>query len=650
MVWLFTHPQLPGRELADPATVALAGGLCLTASVAALVTLAALVRCTFLCPRPERRPLSRPPKSAWLQAHHAALVWFAAALLAVPFNAAASTGVPIGYVLGDPWSYLTAVQSTQAWSATAAGAGVVSVVTLIKRRWPSAVAMTVLGVLLALPTVVTAQVSVGVDHDFATDAATVFTLFTVIWFATSWVAAGPQARTDPAIRARAATIARIGLPIALGCRIGIAAYELAGGSPLRSAYGVGVLLLLALLVGFGALTVRRPARTAGGVSGRFDGLVRPLVILVLGVQATLVLLNAPRYTAPQTTTENFLGYDLPRPPELATMASPGRPNLLITLLALTAIALYLWGFVRLRRRGDDWPLHRLLLWTAGWVVVLGVSTTRLWMYSSASFAWHMAAHMSLNMLAPPLLVLGGPITLALRALPAGRGELPSLREALAALIGASWLQRLLNPLLIWVVFVGSFYLLYFTPLFGYAMRFHWAHQLMTLHFLIIGCEFYGIAIGLDRPVRDVPPVARLAVIFAAMPFHAFFAVAVLAGDGDPIGAHYYRLLDLGWLNDLAAQQRLGGEIAWATGELPLLVVIVALVAQWFGTEQRLARRRDRQADRDGEAELGAYNDLLAELARRQDGRRDHSDDNSDNSDDSHDNSDDSRDNDRSLTR
>ena len=63
-------------------------------------------------------------------------------------------------------------------------------------------------------------------------------------------------------------------------------------------------------------------------------------------------------------------------------------------------------------------------------------------------------------------------------------------------------------------------------------------------------------------------------------------------------------------------QRLGGGIAWAAGEVPLVVVMIALLIQWTRSDRRTAKRLDRAADRDNDADLMAYNAMLAELARR----------------------------------
>jgi putative copper resistance protein D len=169
--------------------------------------------------------------------------------------------------------------------------------------------------------------------------------------------------------------------------------------------------------------------------------------------------------------------------------------------------------------------------------------------------------------------------------------------------------------------------LYFSPLFDIGMRFHWSHQLMAVHFMITGYLFYWLVIGVDRPPQTLPHIAKLGFVFAAMPFHAFFAVAILSGDAI-IGENFYRSLDLPWAVDLAAQQRAGGQVTWATGELPLFVMIIALVAQWFRQDQREARRTDRAADAGHDDSLAAYNEMLAALAARDradraDANRDH---------------------------
>lgn len=80
-----------------------------------------------------------------------------------------------------------------------------------------------------------------------------------------------------------------------------------------------------------------------------------------------------------------------------------------------------------------------------------------------------------------------------------------------------------------------------------------------------------------------------------------------------IGGELYRQLALPWLPDLLHDQRVGGGLAWATGELPMLLVIITLLVRWSRDDEREAARRDRRTDA-ADAELRAYNEMLARLA------------------------------------
>ncbi len=144
---------------------------------------------------------------------------------------------------------------------------------------------------------------------------------------------------------------------------------------------------------------------------------------------------------------------------------------------------------------------------------------------------------------------------------------------------------------------------------------HGAHLAMNLHFLLSGYLFYWVVIGVDPTPRPIPPLAKLGVVFASLPLHAFFGV-VLMGMSTVLGADFYRSLKLDWHTDLLGDQKLGGGIAWAAGEVPLVIVLIALFVQWRRSDQRTATRLDRAAERDDDADLAAYNAMLAEMARR----------------------------------
>jgi putative copper resistance protein D len=162
------------------------------------------------------------------------------------------------------------------------------------------------------------------------------------------------------------------------------------------------------------------------------------------------------------------------------------------------------------------------------------------------------------------------------------------------------------------LFVGSFYVLYFSGLFDVALESHGAHLAMNVHFLLVGVLFFWVIVGVDPTPRQLPPVGRLGLLFVAVPLHAFFGVAVMSSDS-VIGSSFYQQLEMPWVDRLA-DQTTGGGLAWATGEAPMLLVLLALLVQWSRAEERTARREDRRADRDGDRDLTEYNAMLRSLA------------------------------------
>ncbi|MEO8330251.1 MAG: cytochrome c oxidase assembly protein, partial [Candidatus Nanopelagicales bacterium] len=236
-------------------------------------------------------------------------------------------------------------------------------------------------------------------------------------------------------------------------------------------------------------------------------------------------------------------------------------------------------------------------------------------YGRVVFSLHMTQHMVLSMVAPILLVLAAPITLALRSLPAaGRNEPSGPREWLLSALHSPFVRVLTHPVTALVLFISAPYLIYFSGLFEVAMRQHWAHELMHVHFVLVGYLFFESLIGIDPlPFRASYPM-RLVTLFASLAFHAFFAVALMSSQA-LIAPSYYAALNRPWWPDLLTDQNTGSAFAWAFGEFPAVIALVVLLVQWSREDDREARRRDRQSDRDGDAELVAYNNMLAQRGR-----------------------------------
>ncbi|MFF2361565.1 cytochrome c oxidase assembly protein [Streptomyces sp. NPDC058122] len=282
---------------------------------------------------------------------------------------------------------------------------------------------------------------------------------------------------------------------------------------------------------------------------------------------------------------------------------------------LLGLGLYGWGVVRLARRGDAWSWGRTAAFVTGVLTVMLVMCTRLNDYGMVMFSVHMVQHMVISMLSPILLLLGAPITLALRALPvaAKRGS-KGPRELLLMFLHSRYMKIVTHPAFTIPMFIASLYGLYFSPLFDFLMGSAAGHIVMMCHFLLVGLFFFWPIMGVDPGPHRPGYLMRMLELFAGMPFHAFFGISLMMASGPMVESYKNPPASLGL--DALADQTAAGGIAWAFSEIPSVLVLLALLFQWHNSEQRQARRLDRAADRDGDKELEAYNAYLASLNAR----------------------------------
>ncbi|MFC5064147.1 cytochrome c oxidase assembly protein [Actinomycetospora atypica] len=574
------------------------------AALAAGLALGGIVAAVGVVPGRDARRLSADGYVAIRRAGLAAAVWAVAASALVPLTVVVGTGGGT-QVLSRPDAFLAALSALEepaGFLVAAVASGVAAVMCLATFSWRTGVgALLPAGLALVAPVATGPVASVGGGHDIATDAAVLAALALAVWLGVALAVSRHADLGRPHADVVARRFRRVGLvcgPVALLALAVTSAYLVRDGW--ASPYGLLVVAQLVLVAL--ALALHRRAFPTIAV-----------VALAVAVGGLLGSGLAPGLLRPATAQQTQIGFDLDGPPDLLALLGPGRFNVLFDLAALLLAGLYVAGVVRLRRRGDAWPPGRTAAWLGGCALLLWTTTSGFGEYSMAMFSVHMGSHMLLSMLVPILLVLGGAVTLTLRALPT-REDPDGPRAWLLSLLGSPVSRVLTHPLVSLALFVGSFYALYFSGLFDAALPYHWAHQLMYAHFIATGYLFFWPIIGVDRAPRPLPHVARLALLLASMPFHAFFGVALLGAD-TVIGQRFFADLALPWVPDLLRDQSLGGGIAWAAGEIPLVVVIIALLVQWSRHDEVEGRRHDRKADRDGDTELGAYNAMLADLAR-----------------------------------
>ncbi|MGV9801075.1 cytochrome c oxidase assembly protein [Mycobacterium sp. NPDC003449] len=601
--------------------------------IAAVVAVGSFLFAAFLVPPQAGGVLDVAGYRALRLGSAASAVWTVCAALLVPLTISDVSGQPVADHLSpvEIWSVASLVDIAGAWRWTAILAAAVTIASLPVLRWGWTPVLLAGSLLTLVPLALTGHSSAGGAHDLATNSLFIHLMAGALW------AGGLMALLVHALRRgdhgeNTALAARRFSALALWCFVAMgvsgvlnALVRMRISDLFTTSYGwlvVGKMVALTALGVLGWAQRRRGLARLAADPAASGALIRLAVTeaalfgVTFGIAVGLGRTPPPPERVQPSATEVAIGYDFSGPPTVTRLLFDWRFDLLLGTASIVAAVVYLAAVRRLRRRGDAWPVGRTVAWLLGCATLLVTTSSGVGRYMPAMFSMHMAAHMLLSMLVPVLLVLGAPVTLALRALPAaGRGAPPGPREWLLTALHSRLSRVLTNPIVATVVFVGGFYGLYLGGIFDAAVSTHAAHVLMNVHFLISGYLFYWVVIGIDPTPRPIPHLAKIGMVFASLPLHAFFGV-VMMGTQTILGESFYRSLQLTWHTDLMGDQRLGGGIAWAAGEVPLVIVMLALLIQWRRSDQRTAKRLDRAADRDDDADLAAYNNMLAELARR----------------------------------
>ena len=391
----------------------------------------------------------------------------------------------------------------------------------------------------------------------------------------------------------------------------------------QSKYGAITILKIFLaltLIGFGALHRRWIIKSDFPSVFRLISCEIVIMFVTVFVGSWLSTVAPPTREVKSSQALLITGIQMPPAPTFSNILLAYDADGLMLGLLIIAVALYIKGVVILRKRGDTWPVGRTIAFALGISMVDFATSGGLGVYSHFAFSNHMMAHMFLGMIAPIGIVLGAPITLALRTLPQARNkDERGVRGSFIALLHSKPALVMTNPVVALAIFDGSLFTLYFTPLFGNLMQGHSGHFFMSTHFLLAGILFFQTIIGIDTAPRKVPHLVKIIIIFAAMSIHAFFSIAIMSAT-TLIDNGYFVLLERPWATDLLADQKLGGAIGWAMGEIPILLALIATFLQWLREDKKEAGRIDRAADRAAatgeDDDLAQYNRYLAQLNQR----------------------------------
>jgi putative membrane protein len=213
------------------------------------------------------------------------------------------------------------------------------------------------------------------------------------------------------------------------------------------------------------------------------------------------------------------------------------------IAALGLALLYGLGVARVRR----WPVWRTLAFALGLLPLAFVT-------DDAALPAHMAEHLLLTVVSAPLIVLGAPHVLSIKA---------TTGEARSRLVRL--LNRVPSPLPLLLLFTATQVAVHVTPFFDYANDHPIAHA--TEHAALFGTAIlFWVPVLAAPPARTLGPLARVAYLFAAM---APMGVVGAAFGGE------------------------AGAIMWIGGGYALLVVVLAAVWSGLAQEERRQAARER---------------------------------------------------------
>lgn len=551
-----------------------------------------------------------------------------------------SFGSDFGQKLGF---FFTDVALGQAWLITTLIAAAVTVLCFAVRGQTGVFFIGVFALVSLVPMAEQGHAAGAASHDAAVNGLGLHLMFAAVWIGGLLALVLVKKQLDgaeviAALR-RYSTLALICfIVVALSGYIS-AQLRIGTWSQLLTPYGLLVVLKVTALIALGLFgaTYRRwiigrmpqpSAGTAASVTkatARRTRLFWSLAVAELGfmgiasgVAAALARTATPvPQEEPSTGTPAVLltGDPLPDPLTPMSFLTAWNIDLIWLLVCGFGLFFYLAGVWRLHKRGDRWSVLRTSSWVAGLLLLFWLTCGASNVYQDYMFSVHMLEHMGLTMAVPVLLVPGAPITLAMRAIHKRSDGSRGAREWVLVFVHSRYAQFLSNGLVAAVLFAGSLWVFYYSPLLRWAMEEHIGHEWMIVHFLLTGYLFVNALIGIDPGPERLGYPMRLLLLLATMATHAFFGLSIMTSEGLFL-ADWFGAMGRTWGATPLEDQYVGGGIAWSVGEIPTLILAIVVAVQWATSDTRDQKRLDRKEERSGDAELRAYNEELARLAER----------------------------------
>ncbi len=246
----------------------------------------------------------------------------------------------------------------------------------------------------------------------------------------------------------------------------------------------------------------------------------------------------------------------------------------VTVLVLLSAGLYGWGVVRVARRhpARPWPAWRTVMFAAGLVVIVLATQGGIGVYDQLLFWDHMVQHLLLIMVAPPLLIAGQPITLALHA---SRNPLHTWTKRALRSPVAKFLTWPVFGVLAYVAAVLGAHLTGFANLVQHNQVANDAEHAL---FLIVGYLFFLPLIG-KEPIRwRLSYPVRFVVLVLIMPVDTF--TGLVLGYGGPGSPGVPSGPRPAWAPSPVGDLHLGGAVMWVGGDALMFGLMMLVFLMW----------------------------------------------------------------------
>lgn len=542
------------------------------------------------------------------------------------FNPQLSAEREFGEQLGR---FLLQLPLGQSWLITTIMGSVITVLAFAWRTWTPTLITAILAAASFLPLATQGHSGELAGHNIAVNSILLHTIGAAVWLGGLLLVVILRDRSGVGTARLVSRYSSLAIAaFAVVAISGLARSIVSFGdiSQLWTPYGTILLAKVVLLVGMGLLgawyRIRLIPRLEGPGAARWFWMLVLCEVALMGLAsgAAAALARTPPPTGEeaafvQTPAENLTRSPLPPEFTIDRWFTAWDIDVLWLVAAGFGLFFYLAGVRRLRLRGDRWPIHRTVFWVLGMLMLLWVTGGPINAYQEYLFSVHMLGHMMLSMAIPLLLVSGAPVTLALRAIHKRDDGTRGGREWIMWAVHSPFSKVVTHPFVAAGIFILSLWAFYFTDLVRWSMFEHLGHEWMVAHFLISGYLFVLSLVGADPVPYRLPYPGRLITLIAIMAMHAFFGVAIMMQEGLMV-ADWFGSMGRTWGPSPLEDQYIGGGIAWSIGEIPTLILAITVAIQWSRSDTKLQKRRDRHADRTGEAELEEYNEKLAALAAR----------------------------------